>query len=183
MKITVGKGSCGIAAGAARIYDLLADSLPDVSVTGCIGMCYLEPIVNVIDGGQINTFVKVDDTAAAEIIKYARGEENNAQAYIIPCEDAENLHAQHRIALQNCGIINPESIDEYLACEGYAAAKKCITEFAPEQVIAEVKASGLGGRGGAGFPTWFKWQAARDSKGDIKYMICNADEEIGRAHV
>ncbi|MCL1952349.1 MAG: 4Fe-4S binding protein, partial [Oscillospiraceae bacterium] len=81
-----------------------------------------------------------------------------------------------RIALRNCGVINPEDIEEYLAREGYAAAEKCLTQLTPEEVIAEVKASGIGGRGGAGFPTWFKWQAARNSPGEDKYMICNADE-------
>jgi NADH-quinone oxidoreductase subunit F len=78
--------------------------------------------------------------------------------------------------LQNCGVINPESIDEYMSRQGYQAIEKCIKDLTPEQVIEEMKASGIGGRGGAGFPTWFKWQAARDSKGDVKYIICNADE-------
>ncbi|MCL2486582.1 MAG: 4Fe-4S binding protein [Oscillospiraceae bacterium] len=86
------------------------------------------------------------------------------------------LSAQHRIALKNCGIIDPENIGEYLSHGGYEAAKKCLAEMTPEQVIEQIKISGLGGRGGAGFPAWFKWQAARDSQGDKKYIICNADE-------
>ena len=176
MRVTVGKGSCGIAAGAAEVYNLLEQGLVGsdctLAVTGCIGMCYLEPIVNVDD----RTFVKVNADAANEILKLLRGEENNADAYAIPQEDLDNLRAQHRIALQNCGIIDSENIDEYLARDGYAAAEKCITTMTPEQVIEEVKASGIGGRGGAGFPTWFKWNAARSSKGEKKYVICNADE-------
>ena len=182
MKITVGKGSCGIAAGAAEIFNLLEQGVAasgancPVSATGCIGMCYLEPIVNVIREGKTETFVKVNADAAAEILKYVSGKENESSKYLIPREELDNLQAQHRIALRNCGLINPESIDEYIASEGYAAAQKCITSLKPEEVIQEIKISGLSGRGGAGFPTWFKWQAARDSKGDKKYMICNADE-------
>ena len=179
MKVTIGKGSCGIAAGAAEIYNFFERELTEctVSPTGCIGMCYLEPVVNVItDDGGVRTYVKVTEEAAREILKSARGEENNAGQYIIPQEDAANLNAQQRIALINCGIINPEDIDEYIARGGYTAIEKCVTEMTYSQVIDEMKTSSLGGRGGAGFPTWFKWQAARDSKGDKKYVICNADE-------
>ena len=172
MKITVGKGSCGIAAGAAEVFDLLERGGCSPGVTGCVGMCYLEPIVNVDE--QI--FVKVDAKGVEEIIKLARGEENNAKQYAISQEDLANLLAQKRIALQNCGVINPEDIGEYLSREGYAAVEKCVTQMTPEEVIGEVKASGIGGRGGAGFPTWFKWNAARSSKGEKKYIICNADE-------
>ena len=172
MKITVGKGSCGLAAGAAEVFDLLEQGGCAPSIVGCVGMCYLEPIVNI--DNQI--FVKVDTKGAQELIKLARGEENNAAQYEIPQEDLDNLQSQHRIALRNCGVINPENIDEYLAREGYAAIEKCIAQMTPEQVIDEVKTSGLGGRGGAGFPTWFKWNAARASQGEKKYVICNADE-------
>jgi len=179
MKITVGKGSCGIAAGAAEIYNLLEQNAPAgcaVSTTGCIGMCYLEPIVNVEHGGNNITFVKVNSAVVHEILKYIRGEENKAAQYIIQREDLDNLNSQHRIALQNCGIIDPENIDEYLAREGYKAAEKCIKELTPEQVIEEIKKSGLSGRGGAGVSTGFKWQMARNPESDKKYLICNADE-------
>jgi len=179
MNITVGRGSCGNAAGASEIFTMLEQGADNckVSVTGCVGMCYLEPIVNVIeDDGNVLTYVKVTTQAADEILKSVRGEENEADKYIIPKEDLDNLDSQYRIALQNCGIIDPESIDDYLAREGYKAAEKCIKELTPEQVIDEIKTSGLSGRGGAGFPTWFKWNAARASAGDKKYVICNADE-------
>ncbi|MCL1792597.1 MAG: 4Fe-4S binding protein [Oscillospiraceae bacterium] len=95
---------------------------------------------------------------------------------MISKEDLDSLNSQRRIALSNCGVIDPENIDEYISREGYEAAKKCMTKLTPEQVIDEMKISGVGGRGGAGFPTWFKWNAARQSKGEKKYMICNADE-------
>ncbi len=184
MRILVGKGSCGIAAGAAEAFSVLEGGVKEaglndcpVAVTGCIGMCYLEPIVDVLDddGGK-RTYVKVNADVAREIIKSLKGEENEAEKYLIPDVDRDNLDAQYRVALKNCGVINPEAIEEYMAVEGYQAAKRCITEMKPEQVIDEMKAAGIGGRGGAGFPTWFKWKAARDAKGDKKYAICNADE-------
>jgi len=181
MRITVGKGSCGVAAGAIEIFDRLQQGLRksekcSLVGTGCIGTCYLEPIVNVEIGSEKHTFVKVTADAVDEILKFVYGEENDAQKYAILQEDLDILQSQQRVALQNCGIIDPECIDEYIACQGYAAIEKCIKELTPEKVIEEIKISGLSGRGGAGFPTWFKWQAAHDSKGDIKYIICNADE-------
>ncbi|MCT4619666.1 MAG: NADH-quinone oxidoreductase subunit NuoF [Marinisporobacter sp.] len=91
-------------------------------------------------------------------------------------EDLNVLSKQKRIALRNCGIIDPESIDEYLETGGYKAVEKCIKEMSPEEVIEEIKISGLRGRGGAGFPTWFKWNAAKNSKATPKYLVCNADE-------
>ena len=183
MKITVGKGSCGIAAGAGEVFTLLEQGLSGadcpVETTGCIGMCYLEPIVSVQSGGENRFFVNVTPQAAQELINYARGQENSAEQYAATQDDLDFLNAQHRIALQNCGLIDPENIDEYIDREGYEAARKCILELTPGQIIEQIKLSGLSGRGGAGFPTWFKWQAARDSKPQAdgkKYVICNADE-------
>jgi NADH-quinone oxidoreductase subunit F len=160
-------GSCGIAAGAAEIFDLLKQGGCEVTLTGCIGSCWLEPIVEV--DGQL--YVKADANAAGEIIRHGR-----ADGYAIKREDLDAIKAQTRIALQNCGIIDPENIDEYIANGGYEAIKRCRETMTPEQVIAEIKISGLLGRGGAGFPTWFKWDAARKSAGEKKYIICNADE-------
>jgi len=175
----VGRGSCGNAAGASEIFELLEQGGCAPEITGCIGMCYLEPIVNV--GEQI--FVKVDAKGVEEILKLVHGEDNNAARYAISREDLDNLRGQTRVALRNCGVINPEDIEEYLAREGYQAIEKCVTQLTPEEVIEEVKTSGIGGRGGAGFPTWFKWNAARASVGETspdgavkKYVICNADE-------
>ncbi|MCL2669244.1 MAG: 4Fe-4S binding protein [Syntrophaceae bacterium] len=101
--------------------------------------------------------------------------ENQAGAYSLPAEDAAILASQKRIALRNCGIINPERIEEYMARGGYAGLKRVLT-LTPEEVIEEVKIAGLAGRGGAGFPTWFKWNAAKNAPGEEKYTICNADE-------
>ena len=178
-KIVVGKGSCGIAAGAAGIFDMFEANAHEnciVSSAGCIGMCYLEPIVDIFDDKGKTTYVKVDIKGAGEILKSIKGEANEAESYRILKEDEDNLKAQMRIALQNCGIIDPENLDEYLEKDGYKAAEKCLVTMTPEQVIDEIKISGLVGRGGAGFPTWFKWNAAKASKGDKKYVICNADE-------
>jgi NADH-quinone oxidoreductase subunit F len=177
MKITVGKGSCGIAAGANEAFELLKDQLDClIEDTGCIGMCYLEPIVNLENGSEYLTFVKVNKEVTDEIVKYTKGQDNKALEHLISEEDINSLKGQQRIALVNCGNINPENIDEYIECNGYKAIEKCISEMTSEQVIEEIKLSGIGGRGGAGFPTWFKWDAARKSPGEKKYIICNADE-------
>ena len=177
MKALVGRGSCGNAAGASDVVRILHENGAEVSPVGCIGMCYLEPLVDVEDkNGKRKTYVKVDKHGAEEISKLLKGEDNNAAKYAILEEDEKALGSQKRIALRNCGIINPESIDEYMAAGGYAAIKKALIGMSSEQVIEEIKVSGLAGRGGAGFPTWFKWDAARMSKGEKKYMICNADE-------
>jgi NADH-quinone oxidoreductase subunit F len=162
-------GSCGIAAGAAKAAAVFGGR---AGTTGCIGMCYLEPIVNVGD----KTYVNVDEKAAAEILKAANGEPNAASRYEISAADLKILNGQKRIALQNCGHIDPENIGEYIAAGGYLAARKALQGMAPEAVIEEIKLSGLAGRGGAGFPTWFKWDAARSAPGERKYVICNADE-------
>jgi NADH-quinone oxidoreductase subunit F len=139
-------------------------------------MCYLEPIVDVIkDSGEKTTYVKVDTNSITEIIESELAGKT-AEKYLIPEEDKKSLEGQTRIALRNCGIINPEDINEYISRGGYKAIEKCVKELTPEQVIEIIKVSGLAGRGGAGFPTWFKWQAARNSKGTKKYTICNADE-------
>jgi len=185
-KVVIGKGSCGIAAGANSVSALLEDGIKalsescELTIAGCIGMCYLEPIVDVIsDSGEKKTYVRVDTEVAGEILKALRGEDNSAESYEIPADDLENLHKQTRIALANCGHINPESIEEYIARGGYQAIQDVVKSKSPEDVITEMKRSGLGGRGGAGFPTWFKWQAARDAAlppDGVKYVICNADE-------
>jgi len=183
MRIAIGKGSCGLAAGAANVSDVLTNALSArgnsvaVGTTGCVGMCYLEPIVDVYaDDGAKTTFVRVDAKGAEEIAKFVCGEENSASSYVMPDADVAVLGGQKRVVLENCGVIDPDSIDEYIARDGYAAIKKCLTELTPEAVIETIKVSGLAGRGGAGFPTWFKWNAARASVSDTKYMICNADE-------
>ena len=181
MRIVVGAGSCGIAAGAAKVYDALkacAGEKNEVSVTGCIGMCYLEPIVDLYAGNTlVHRLVHVGPKDAQAIVAACDHCDYSAiQNLIITKEDEEFLSKQTRITLRHCGVIDPTSIEAYRKAGGYTALEKALKEMTPEQVIEEIKISGLAGRGGAGFPTWFKWNAARNAEGDEKYLICNADE-------
>ena len=182
MKILVGEGSCGIAAGAEKVYSALQKALAGtdhtLGVTGCIGMCYLEPIVDVYpDGGEVIRLVRVKPEDAEKILAFLNdGSEEHIKDLVVSEEDSQFLKKQTRIALRRCGIIDPNEISDFLKNDGYTALKKVLSGMTPEQVIDTVKISGLAGRGGAGFPTWFKWNAARQSAGDEKYLICNADE-------
>lgn len=181
MKIVVGEGSCGIAAGAEKVRQaLLKQDLNGATLTiaGCIGMCYLEPIVDIYEDGQeVKRLVRVTEKDAEKISEYAKtGDESVIASLLVSDEDKEFLNKQTRIALRRCGIINPDEIEDFVNADGYTAIKKVLTEMTPEDVIEVIKTSGLAGRGGAGFPTWFKWNAARQSEGDEKYLICNADE-------
>ena len=183
IEIKVGQGSCGISAGAGKVYDALQAALDangvgaKLSVTGCIGMCFLEPIVDVYKDGALTRLVRVQPKDVPAIAQYVQTGDDSAVASLkITDEDRAFLDKQTRIALRNCGLIDPESLDDAVAHKGYAALKKAVAEMTPEQVIEEIKVSGLAGRGGAGFPTWFKWNAARQSAGGPKYLICNADE-------
>ncbi len=182
-RIVVGQGSCGLAAGAGAVYTALEEKLnssvpASLSITGCIGICYLEPIVDVYaEDGTLYRCVRVKPENAETIVSAVEKNDYSLLAdLVIPEEDAQFLSKQTRIALRHCGIINPDEIDAYTADDGYKALEKVLKTMTPEQVIEEIKISGLGGRGGAGFPTWFKWNAARQSPGEEKYLICNADE-------
>lgn len=181
MRIVVGEGSCGIAAGAEKVRQaLLNENLngAELTIAGCIGMCYLEPIVDIYtDSGELKRLVRVTENDAVKIAEYAQtGDESIIADLLVSDEDKEFLDKQTRIALRRCGIINPESLDEFVNADGYSALKKVVTTMSPEDVIEVIKTSGLAGRGGAGFPTWFKWNAARQSEDEEKYLICNADE-------
>lgn len=181
MKIVVGEGSCGIAAGAEKVRQaLLKEDLNGavLTIAGCIGMCYLEPIVDIYeDGKEVKRLVRVTENDAKKIAEYAKTRDENAIApLLVSDEDKEFLNKQTRIALRRCGIINPDEIEDFIQADGYTAIKKVLNEMTPEDVIEVIKTSGLAGRGGAGFPTWFKWNAARQNEGEEKYLICNADE-------
>ena len=182
-KIVVGQGSCGLAAGAGAVYTALEQKMnpqvgAELTITGCVGICYLEPIVDVYDDeGKLYRCVQVAPEHAETIVNAVATKDYSLLSDIVIKHDDESfLTQQTRIALRHCGIINPEQIDAYLEDDGYQALTKVLTTMSPEDVIEEIKVSGLAGRGGAGFPTWFKWNAARQSKGEEKYMICNADE-------
>ena len=183
MRVIIGEGSCGIAAGASKVHSAIASLMNGsesftLGSTGCIGMCYLEPIVDIYDGETlVHRLVKVSADDAEAIVKAAEsGDFSGVEHIIITKEDEEFLSRQTRIALRHCGVIDPESLDDYRKADGYEALEKVLKTMTPEQVIEEIKISGLAGRGGAGFPTWFKWNAARQSVSEQKYLICNADE-------
>lgn len=182
MRIIIGEGSCGIAAGAAKVHKKLSEALMgsdiNIGIAGCIGMCFLEPIIDIYDGKTLlKRLVKVNENDAEEIAAAVKANDfASLKKFEISSDDSVFLEKQTRIALRRCGLIDPESIDAYTEDGGYTALKKVLTSMTPEEVIEEIKVSGLAGRGGAGFPTWFKWNAARKSAGEDKYLICNADE-------
>ena len=183
MRVVVGQGSCGIATGAkktvAALEKLIAEKGLNVEVgtVGCVGTCYLEPIVDVYeDNGDMTRYVKVQPEKVEEIVESHLVNHKVCEDLAITEEDKQFIGKQQRVVLRNCGIINPEDIDEYLAVDGYKAIEKVLKSMKPEEVIEEIKISGLRGRGGAGFPTWFKWNAAKASPGKEKYLVCNADE-------
>lgn len=183
MKVIIGQGSCGVATGAkktaAEFERLIGEKGLDIKVdiTGCVGTCYLEPIVDIYDDNDIMTrYVKVKPECVLEIVEKHLVNGEIATDLEISDEDKLFIEKQQRVVLRNCGLINPEKIEEYIAVGGYEATKKVVTSMSPEDVIEEIKISGLRGRGGAGFPTWFKWNAALQNKADQKYIVCNADE-------
>jgi NADH:ubiquinone oxidoreductase subunit F (NADH-binding)/(2Fe-2S) ferredoxin len=152
--------------------------------TGCFGFCERGPIIKVLPEDSFYVDVKPEDAKeiiAEQIVKgrevkrllYTEGEGKSNPLVV---EDIPFYQKQYRIVLRNCGAIDPESIDEYIAREGYSGMEKVLFEWTPEQLIEEMKKSGLRGRGGAGFPTWLKWDLTRKATGDVKYVICNADE-------
>ena len=183
-KIIVGEGSCGIAAGAAKVYSALeplaAGSGVELKITGCIGMCYLEPIVDVYEDDKLlQRLVLVNENDAQRVMDAAKSADfSGVEDLKIKEEDKEFLSKQTRIALRNCGIVDPTDIKDYQRRGGYEALKKVLTTMTQDDVINVIKTSGLAGRGGAGFPTWFKWNAAKSSVSETgrKYLICNADE-------
>ena len=193
--VLVGAATCGRAAGALEVIDefkreLSAAGLGDVEVveTACIGLCYAEPLVEVRAAGvppilYSNVHAKDVSKIVSEHIKGGKAVKEKAEA-VMGDDDFDGIAAfkkhpmvalQKRIVLRNCGVINPSSFEHYLARGGYKGLERSFS-MTPEEVIEEMKKSGLRGRGGAGFPTGVKWGFARASKADEKYIICNADE-------
>jgi NADP-reducing hydrogenase subunit HndC len=152
--------------------------------TGCFGLCAEGPVVVVYPEGAMYTRVAVEDTKEiveehllkGRIVKRLLAGDKDHGGVTKSLEGVEFFKRQMRVALRNCGVINPEEIDEYIAFEGYKALGKVLTEMTPDQVVDTMKKSGLRGRGGAGFPTGMKWEFASKSKNDQKYVCCNADE-------
>ena len=161
----------------------LADEIKVVQ-TGCHGLCALGPIMIVYPEGCFYSEVKVEDVPEiveehllkGRIVKRLLYDDTVHQDVVKSIESTDFYKKQRRVALRNCGVIDPENIDEYIAYDGYQALAKCLTEYTPEQVIQVIKDSGLRGRGGGGFPTGRKWELAAMNKADQKYVVCNADE-------
>ncbi|MBQ0166449.1 MAG: NADH-quinone oxidoreductase subunit NuoF [Treponema sp.] len=183
-------GTGCVSSNSEKIYDNLVAALKEfkledtvtVKKTGCFGFCEKGPIVKVLPDDTLYVEVKPEDAreiVESDMVKGVKVErliykENGKEA--AQGEDIEFYKKQKRIVLRNCGLINPEDITEYIANDGYLALEKVLFEMKPEDVIAEIKASGLRGRGGAGFPTGIKWEAGMKATGDVKYVVCNADE-------
>ena len=183
MKVVIGQGSCGIATGAKKTQAEFEAQIAakgvnvEIDFTGCVGTCYLEPIVDVYeDNGEMTRYVKVQPDRVERIVEEHLAGGKVVEEFAIAPEDQQFLDKQQRVVLRHCGLINPEKIEEYLAVGGYEATKKVVTSMTQDEVIEEIKVSGLRGRGGAGFPTWFKWNAAKGNPGKNKYIVCNADE-------
>jgi len=191
-QIIIGVGTCGVAAGAREIEKAFKDELivqnisnTIISETGCMGLCYSEPTVEVIVPGMPPIiYGHVDEATAREIIRKHIQEKILVEDHVFDRPAADNInlpkqdsdHKQYRIVLRNCGVIDPEKIGEYIARDGYAALERAIFEMSGDDIIDELKVSGLRGRGGAGFPTWMKWNFTKQVENDSKYIVCNADE-------
>ena len=201
IRINVGMSTCEIAAGSKLVMDVFTEEMKKhhikdevyIGRKGCVGRCHLEPTVEVFQAGHPPfKYENVDPAQARRIfrdhvLKKGALPKSQGQHKLVSTEsltdkshfifgDIDYFNKQKRMALRNCGVIDPENIDDYLSIRGYEALAKVLTEYSPGQVIEEVIKSGLRGRGGGGFPTGTKWRFVADQKAEQKYLICNADE-------
>ncbi len=181
--------------GSMKLHDKLEAELKakgldeevKIVMTGCFGLCALGPIMIIYPEGTFYSMVTEEDIPeiveehllkgrVVDRLVYKDGVEHQDAAAASSLSDTNFYKKQHRVALRNCGVINPESIDEYIAMDGYFALAKVLKEMTPDDVIKVISDSGLRGRGGGGFPTGRKWLFAKGSVSDKKYVVCNADE-------
>ncbi|MFN2132647.1 MAG: NADH-ubiquinone oxidoreductase-F iron-sulfur binding region domain-containing protein [Anaerolineae bacterium] len=195
IQILVGLGTCGIAAGGRATLQALEEKLEETGIeaeviqVGCIGMCFNEPLVDITKPGRPRiSYGSVTPERVREIVdSYLVGDDPRPDLAIATIDDGPFAgisswnempfyKSQTRRVLRNCGFVDPEKIDDYVARGGYHALAKALDGMSPEEVIEEIKASGLRGRGGAGFPTGLKWDFTYKATGDQKYVVCNFDE-------
>jgi len=184
--IKVGLGTCGISAGGYSVYDEFKTEIEkhrikiNLKETGCIGMCYNEVLVEIDDQNGVWIYSHVDKDKVKKIVKDHLINKTPVKEWLvnIGIEEGKDsfFEKQKRIVLRNCGVIDPNSIEEYLHRGGYKAIQKVILEYSSNEVIKIVSDSGLRGRGGGGFPTGVKWKFTQGAPGNKKYVICNADE-------
>lgn len=193
-RVFVGLGTCGVAAGARQVMAVLEDKLRETGVSarleavGCNGMCHQEPLVDIAKPGRPRiSYGRVTPQMAAQLVDDCLlnddprpdlalgvvGEEGHAG--IPPLGEHPFFKGQVRLVMRNCGLIDPEDIDGYIARGGYASLHKALFEMSPQEVIAEVRKSGLRGRGGAGYPTGLKWEGCRGASGSPKYLLINGE--------
>jgi len=187
-KVIVGMASCGIAAGAGEVFEQMdnlrkAEGLDfELKKTGCLGMCYREPLVEIIDETGSYLYGEIDKSKAVELLNKHVGLHEPVKEYVVKTDlfatpDNSFWEGQVKIALRNCGVIDPEVIEEYEARNGYDAIKQIVErEVSPADIIQTLIDAGLRGRGGGGFPTGLKWRFACQYQAKEKYIICNADE-------
>ncbi len=169
--VLVGLGTCGISAGGEKVFRALQEELKEhpgafvLKETGCIGMCYREPLVEIQDGGESHLYAEVTPDRIGRIVEedVLGGTSIEEWLALGNGREAGFFDNQVRIVLRNSGVIDPGSIEEYLARDGYKALRNALTGMTPEDVIREVLVSGLRGRGGGGFPTGKKWDLTRAS--------------------
>jgi NADH:ubiquinone oxidoreductase subunit F (NADH-binding)/(2Fe-2S) ferredoxin/NAD-dependent dihydropyrimidine dehydrogenase PreA subunit len=209
IKISVGMASCGLAAGAGKVFENLQQYITKnkldvvLSPSGCLGFCRMEPLLTVHIPGQPKiVYSNISADKAVDLLTSVLNKSESQQALcrideeefilegtskklsingiaaksITSYNDVPFFKKQKRIVLRNCGFINSDDIDEYIGRSGYSALLKVLKTMKHQEVIEQVKRSGLRGRGGAGFPTGIKWELCRKAEGDIKYIVCNADE-------
>ena len=192
MSVLVCGGTGCTSSGSAKIIEKLNEEIEkngisdkvDVIKTGCFGLCALGPIMIVYPEGAFYSMVKEEEIPEIVREHLVNGHVDTKYLYketvtdegIKSLNETNFYNKQHRVALRNCGVINPENIDEYIGTDGYQALAKVITEMKAEDVIQTILDSGLRGRGGGGFPTGLKWKLAKQNDADQKYVCCNADE-------
>lgn len=192
--IIIGMGTCGLASGAGKVKEVIISELQKLKInaivesTGCIGYCAVEPIVDIkLPGEDRISYCEITPKVVSKFLQTTLVDKKIFKEKLLGTHGATNSDArninetpffefQRKIVLANCGIINPNSIDTYLAYGGFKAFDKVLRLMKPEEVIKEISLSGLRGRGGGGFPTGKKWELAFKQKAEQKYLICNADE-------